>query len=218
MSGTGTATGMSLTGTVAGNSANMLLSGTQASLKASTDMGLDINTATADTTTLSGGTSAGTASTVALADNRAEIMTADSGWGRNGMMANATTTTLIGGGTSMALSGSGAHFSNASGGPVTVSGVADGRGRYDAVNYHQLQGVEKLASRGIAAVSAMSNIPQVEPGKTFALGAGVGSYNGYQAIAIGASGRITENTVVKASLGTSENGHVAFGGGVSYSW
>ena len=76
-------------------------------------------------------------------------------------MANATTT-LVGGGTNMALSSSGAHFSNASGGPVTVSGVADGRSRYDAVNYGQLQDVERLASRGIAAGSAMSNIPQVK--------------------------------------------------------
>ena len=218
MSGTGTATGMSLAGTVGGASATMALSGTRATLQASTGMGLDVNTATADTTALSGGSGTDTASTVALADNRAEIMTADSGWGRNGMMANATTTTLVGGGTSMALSSSGAHFSNASGGPVTVSGVADGRSRYDAVNYGQLQDVERLASRGIAAVSAMSNIPQVEQGKTFSIGAGVGSYNGYQAIAIGASGRVTENTIVKASLGTSENGHVAFGGGVSYSW
>lgn len=111
MSGTGTATGMSLAGTVGGASATMALSGTRATLQASTGMGLDVNTATADTTALSGGSGTDTASTVALADNRAEIMTADSGWGRNGMMANATTTTLVGGGTSMALSSSGAAFS-----------------------------------------------------------------------------------------------------------
>ncbi|WAV92234.1 YadA C-terminal domain-containing protein [Oxalobacter aliiformigenes] len=64
----------------------------------------------------------------------------------------------------------------------------------------------------------MANIPQVEPGKTFSVGAGIGSYNGYQALSIGASGRIFDGLVVKAAVGSSENGHAAFGGGVSYSW
>ena len=116
------------------------------------------------------------------------------------------------------MNSGGAHFSNGSGGPVKVTGVADGTSRYDAVNYGQLQDVEKLASRGIAAVTAMANIPQVDHGKTFSVGAGVGSYNGYQALAIGASGRVMDDWILKASVGSSENGHVAFGGGVSYSW
>ena len=50
------------------------------------------------------------------------------------------------------------------------------------------------------------------------VGAGIGSYNGYQALSIGASGRIFDGLVVKAAVGSSENGHAAFGGGVSYSW
>ena len=194
--------------------ATMVLSGTRAALTASTGTGLDINGATADTTTLSGGTSKDTASTVTLADNRASVMT----YGGNGMWADASSANLTGGGNTLSMSSSGARFSNASGGPVKVTGVANGTSRYDAVNYGQLQDVERLASRGIASVTAMANIPQVEPGKTFAVGAGIGSYNGYQALSIGASGRIFDGLVVKAAVGSSENGHAAFGGGVSYSW
>ena len=134
------------------------------------------------------------------------------------MWANATSAGLTGGGTSLTMNSSGATFSNASGGPIKVTGVANGTSKYDAVNYGQLQDVERLASRGIASVTAMTNIPQVEQGKTFSVGAGIGSYNGYQALAVGASGRITENLIFKASVGSSENGHAAFGGGVSYSW
>ena len=154
------------------------------------------------------------ASKVTLGDNEARVMT----YGGNGMWANATSAGLTGGGTSLTMNSSGATFSNASGGPVKVTGVANGTSKYDAVNYGQLQDVERLASRGIASVTAMTNIPQVEQGKTFSVGAGIGSYNGYQALAIGASGRITEDLIFKASVGSSENGHAAFGGGVSYSW
>lgn len=67
-------------------------------------------------------------------------------------------------------------------------------------------------------VTVITSLPQVEQGKTFSVGAGIGSCNGYQALAIGASGRITEDLIFRASVGSSENGHAAFGGGVSYSW
>ena len=212
----GTENGVVMNGGVNGQTGNatMVLSGTRAALTASTGTGLDINGATAGTTTLSGGTSTDTASTVTLADNRASVMTS----GGNGMWADASSANLTGGGNTLSMSSSGARFSNASGGPVKVTGVANGTSKYDAVNYGQLQDVERLASRGIASVTAMANIPQVEPGKTFAVGAGIGSYNGYQALAIGASGRIMDDLVFKASIGSSENGHAAFGGGVSYSW
>ena len=210
----GTTNGVRMSGEVAGHKATMVLSGTKAALTASTGTGLDINGATADTTTLSGGSTMASASKVTLGDNEARVMT----YGGNGMWANATSAGLTGGGTSLTMNSSGATFSNASGGPVKVTGVANGTSKYDAVNYGQLQDVERLASRGIASVTAMTNIPQVEQGKTFSVGAGIGSYNGYQALAIGASGRITEDLIFKASVGSSENGHAAFGGGVSYSW
>ena len=209
----GMTNGVVMNGGVAGQPGNatMVLSGTKAALTASTGTGLDINGAT---TTLSGGSTTASASKVTLGDNEARVMT----YGGNGMWANATSAGLTGGGTSLTMNSSGATFSNASGGPVKVTGVANGTSKYDAVNYGQLQDVERLASRGIASVTAMTNIPQVEQGKTFSVGAGIGSYNGYQALAIGASGRITEDLIFKASVGSSENGHAAFGGGVSYSW
>ena len=214
----GTTEGVVMEGRVNGQTGNakMVLSGTRASLIASTKTGLVINDLTApDTTTLSGGTSTGTASTVTLADNSARVMTS----GRNGMWADASSANLTGGGNALSMSSSGARFHNErTGGPIKVTGVANGTSKYDAVNYGQLQDVERLASRGIASVTAMTNIPQVEQGKTFAVGAGIGSYNGYQALAIGASGRIMDDLVFKASIGSSENGHAAFGGGVSYSW
>ena len=67
-------------------------------------------------------------------------------------------------------------------------------------------------------VTVITNLSQVEPGKIFSVGAGIGSYNGSQALSIGASGRIFDGLVVKAAVGLSENGQAAFGGGVSYSW
>ena len=128
--------------------------------------------------------------------------------------------TVTGGSTTLTLSDSGADF-----GGAKVTGIAAGTSTYDAVNYGQLQqaykhigNIEKKASRGIAGVAAMANIPQVEPGKTFSIGAGIGSYGGYQALAIGASGRIFENTLVKGSVARSGSGQTVLGAGISHSW
>ena len=138
----------------------------------------------------------------------------------NGLISNSTGTTLAGGNTKVSISDAGVNLNGA-----RLSGVADGVNDFDAVNMRQLRGLERninrvetLASRGIAGVAALASIPQVEQGKTFSLGAGVGSYNGYQAIAIGGSGRITQNTIVKASVATSAHGKPTFGAGISYSW
>lgn len=138
----------------------------------------------------------------------------------NGLISNSTSTTLVGGNTRISISDAGVNLNGA-----RLSGVADGINDFDAVNMRQLRGLERninrvetLASRGIAGVAALASIPQVEQGKTFSLGAGVGSYNGYQAIAVGGSGRITQNTIVKASVATSAHGKPTFGAGISYSW
>jgi hypothetical protein len=74
------------------------------------------------------------------------------------------------------------------------------------------------ASAGIAGVAAMANIPQVSQNSSFSVGAGVGSYDGEQGIAVGASARFNQNVVTKASVaGTTQNDFV-FGAGVSYEW
>lgn len=76
----------------------------------------------------------------------------------------------------------------------------------------------KNASAGIAGVAAMANIPQVSQNSSFSVGAGVGSYDSEQGLAVGLSARFNENVVTKASVaGTTQNDFV-FGAGVSYEW
>ena len=74
------------------------------------------------------------------------------------------------------------------------------------------------ASAGIAGVAAMANIPQVSQNSSFSIGAGVGSYDGEQGIAIGASARLNQNVVTKASVAGTTQSDFVFGAGVSYEW
>jgi autotransporter adhesin len=51
------------------------------------------------------------------------------------------------------------------------------------------------------------------------VGAGVGSFNGEESLAVGGSYRINTNTIMKGSLATGVNGgDTAVGLGVGYSW
>ena len=103
----------------------------------------------------------------------------------------------------------------------------------DAINGSQLysvaQGVDNLDQKmnrmnrklrsGIAAATAMTNIPQVTlPGKS-ALGAGVGSYDGQGALAVGYS-RMSDNgrVILKLSAGASTQGKYNAGAGVAVQW
>ncbi len=74
------------------------------------------------------------------------------------------------------------------------------------------------ASAGIAGVAAMANIPQVSQNSSFSVGAGVGSYDGEQGIAVGASARFNQNIVTKASVAGTTQSDFVFGAGVSYEW
>lgn len=74
------------------------------------------------------------------------------------------------------------------------------------------------ASAGIAGVAAMANIPQVSQNSSFSVGAGVGSYDGEQGIAVGASARFNQNVVTKASVAGTTQSDFVFGAGVSYEW
>ena len=76
----------------------------------------------------------------------------------------------------------------------------------------------KNASAGIAGVAAMANIPQVSQNSSFSVGAGVGSYDGEQGIAVGASARFNQNVVTKASVAGTTQSDFVFGAGVSYEW
>lgn len=142
----------------------------------------------------------------------------------HGFIVNETQATMSGGinSSSLTLNDNGATFSNSSTGqPVQVHGVADGTHDFDAVNVRQLKKVNSQLSSGIAGIAAMANIPHVDPGKRFALGAGVGHYQSATALAIGSSYRVTPNTVIRASVSGVDNGSsrtTTYGLGVGVSW
>lgn len=82
----------------------------------------------------------------------------------------------------------------------------------------QVDDNRKRASAGIAGVAAMANIPQVIQGQTFAVGAGVGTTDGENALAVGMSARATEHVVVKASVSDDSQQNFVVGAGASYGW
>ncbi|KML18385.1 autotransporter adhesin [Burkholderia cepacia] len=105
-----------------------------------------------------------------------------------------------------------------------LTNVAPGISGTDAANMNQLwrvqSSVNEVARRaysGIAAATALTMIPEVDPGKTIAVGIGGGSYQGYAASAIGVSVRFSDNVKAKLGVGISGNGST-YGAGVSYQW
>ncbi|MBR8456698.1 YadA-like family protein, partial [Burkholderia dolosa] len=81
----------------------------------------------------------------------------------------------------------------------------------------QINGVSRNAYSGIAAATALTMIPGVDPGKTLSFGIGSASYKGYQAVAFGGEARITNNLKMKAGVGLSSGGNTV-GLGASYQW
>ncbi|MEB5503201.1 YadA-like family protein [Burkholderia pseudomallei] len=116
-----------------------------------------------------------------------------------------------------------------------ITNVAAGVNATDAVNVGQLnsavsgirnqmdgmQGqIDTLARdaySGIAAATALTMIPDVDPGKTLAVGIGTANFKGYQASALGATARITQNLKVKTGVSYSGSNYV-WGAGMSYQW
>ncbi len=190
---------------------------------------LTMNGSTVDVTAAGAATISGASSTLTLNGTDATLVNSTG----HGVYVDATSTRITGGTTSttLTLNDTGATFAT-DGGNTVVTGVADGSSQYDAVNYGQLmevadqivnldqrfEEVEELASRGIASTAAMANIPQVEKDKTFSLGAGVGSYNGYGALAIGGSYRMAPNAVLKGSVARGGHGRTTYGVGAAVSW
>jgi autotransporter adhesin len=106
-----------------------------------------------------------------------------------------------------------------------ITNVARGTNPTDAVNVAQLQGVQqnvnnlaRAAYSGIAMAGALAGLPQVEAGKSFQLSAGAGAYANYAALAVGASARLTQNTIVKLGASATNGSHVLVNAGVGYSW
>jgi autotransporter adhesin len=89
------------------------------------------------------------------------------------------------------------------------------------VNMRQFQSgindVARSAYSGVAAATALTMIPEVDPGKTLAVGVAGATYKGYQAAAVGASARITQNLKVKVGAGISGS-ETTVGAGASYQW
>jgi autotransporter adhesin len=139
---------------------------------------------------------------------------------RHGVEVDGDKTRITGGqnSTSVQIDDRGVTLANTStGGPATLTGVADGRADLDAVNFRQLQG----AYAGIAGVAALAAIPQPLPGKKHSVGLGAGSFKGSQAIAAGYKGVIQENISVTLGASISLNGGKkasAVNAGIGWSW
>ncbi|MCA8023285.1 YadA-like family protein [Burkholderia metallica] len=109
-----------------------------------------------------------------------------------------------------------------------IVNIADGVGQNDAATKGQLDravgglgsqinDLSKNAYSGIAAATALTMIPGVDPGKTLSFGVGGATYKGYQAVAFGGEARITQNLKMKAGVGLSSGGNTV-GVGASYQW
>jgi autotransporter adhesin len=110
----------------------------------------------------------------------------------------------------------------------TINQVANGVLQNDAVNVSQLNGMQsnlqnqidnnkKESRSGIAAVAALSGIPNQESGKKFNVGVGVGHFKSQPAIALGGNARISQNVNSKIGLGISSDEKV-FSAGIGYSF
>ncbi|WP_174769846.1 YadA-like family protein [Paraburkholderia hayleyella] len=99
--------------------------------------------------------------------------------------------------------------------------VGDAQQPTDAVNLRQYQqglaGVARHAYAGVAAATALTMIPDVDLGRTIAVGVSTANYRGYQAGALGISARVNPNIKVKVGAGLSASGS-SVGGGASYQW
>ncbi|WP_196755069.1 beta strand repeat-containing protein, partial [Burkholderia anthina] len=109
-----------------------------------------------------------------------------------------------------------------------IVNIADGINEHDAATRGQLDravgglagqinDVSRNAYSGIAAATALTMIPGVDPGKTLSFGVGGATYKGYQAVAFGGEARITQNLKMKAGVGLSSGGNTV-GVGASYQW
>jgi hypothetical protein len=102
-----------------------------------------------------------------------------------------------------------------------IVNLADGEAPTDAVNLRQYQSgisdVSRYAFSGIAAATALAMIPDADANRNFAIGVAVANYKGYQAAAVSASARLTQNLKARVGAGVSVAG-TAVGAGMAYQW
>ena len=89
-------------------------------------------------------------------------------------------------------------------------------GQLNAVQ-DQVNSVARKAYSGVAAATALAMIPEVDAGKSVSVGIGTGNYQGYAALAIGFTARVTENIKLRGGVSTTGAGSV-YGAGASYQW
>jgi len=157
----------------------------------------------------------------------------------HGIVVTGTETVISGGtsSTSLTLNDDGATFRNTAtgGGPVRVTGVANGVNAYDAVNKSQLDQVNtNLNTRidgvnnrinhlqdrvygGIAGVAAMASIPAPRAGHNYSIGIGYGNFGNQNAMAFGGKANIADNFQVAANLGYGSS-NLSVGVGAGFSW
>lgn len=138
--------------------------------------------------------------------------------GANGVVVTERAAVMSGGEsspTSMTLNDYGVTFSNANtGGPVIVSGIADGQGPNDAVNKRQMDG-------GLASVAAMTGLPAPQAGKRNTFGMAVGQHGSGTALALGGQSLLGEAFTFKYSAAVSHSSGLIDGSasmGIGYSW
>lgn len=136
----------------------------------------------------------------------------------NGVVATERTAVVAGGNetpTAATFSDTGMHLSNTTNGaPVTVSGVADGAGAFDAVNVRQLDS-------GLASVAALTGLPGVQPGKRSSVGMAVGHHGSGVAFALGGESLFgTAGTVKYGAAVSHASGRVDTSAsfGLGFSW
>lgn len=82
----------------------------------------------------------------------------------------------------------------------------------------RLDEVKDHASAGTASAFAQANIPQVMAEGELGVGAGVGTYSGQNAVAVGASYAPRENLVLKATVSTDSQHNFGAGAGIMVSF
>lgn len=81
----------------------------------------------------------------------------------------------------------------------------------------QVYDLARSTSFGIAGATAIGMIPDIDPDQRFSIGGAVGGFDGYQAFAVGFTGRVSDNVKVRAAASIS-GGKSTYGAGVSFGW
>lgn len=173
------------------------------------------NAATAQTTATGAATAAASAQTAAATavtnSEEATVVANEALTTANGIATTANTA-LTNSQSAMATANAAQTLASGFDSRITSleSGFADLRADLNQVNAD--------ASRGVAIASAFASIPDIDSGKNFGVGVGVGHYNSKTAFSIAVGARASENAEFRLNIGTTGSGKVAVGGGSMFSW